>query len=89
MGDDQTAEIRRALLAAGAFDFVEAFPPKDNPARRVFRAAKLSTAVFGMLKTSDALQTRTFLSRVNSANVIDDGAPSLMLSKAEIPLYDP
>lgn len=43
LGDEQASGIRRMLLSAGAFSEIHAFPQKDNPSRRVFRDAKLST----------------------------------------------
>jgi Eco57I restriction-modification methylase len=46
LGDEQARGIREALLRDGSFLQIHAFPQKDNPSRRVFRDAKLSTAMF-------------------------------------------
>ncbi|TWT41907.1 Modification methylase TaqI [Phycisphaerae bacterium RAS1] len=90
LGDDQAADLRRAMLEAGALTAVEAFPQKDDPARRVFPDAKLSTCVFTLLKTADESVRRTpFRSRQHPADRIDESSPSLKLTTEQIPLYDP
>lgn len=90
LGDDQAADLRRAMLDAGAFTSVEAFPQKDNPSRRVFREAKLSTAIFTMVKTaSPVLRGQPFTSRQHPADEIEPDSPSLQLRTDDIPLYDP
>ena len=90
LGDDQAAEIRRLILGAGAFTSVDAFPQKDNSAQRVFAEAKLSTAVFSLIKTADeTVRNSEFISRVHPAQYIETDSPSLSLSTPEIPLYDP
>ncbi|HWE95247.1 MAG TPA: Eco57I restriction-modification methylase domain-containing protein [Tepidisphaeraceae bacterium] len=90
LGDEQASGIRRAILAAGAFRNIEAFPQKDDPERRVFRDAKLSTAVFVVHKTEkEAERALPFTSRIHPANVIDPGSPTLQMSAPAIPLYDP
>lgn len=90
LGDDQAADIRRRVVEVGAFTGIEAFPQKDNPARRVFSEAKLSTAVFTLQKgKSDSTDERVFVARVHPGRTIDADAPSLKLSTAFIPLYDP
>jgi hypothetical protein len=48
LGDDQAADLRRHMVSLGSFTGIEAFPQKDDPAKRVFPEAKLSTAVFAM-----------------------------------------
>ncbi len=90
LGDDQAADLRRAMFDAGAFTSVEAFPQKDDPTRRVFPEAKLSTAIFTMVKTaSPALRSRPFTARQHPANTIEPGSPSLQLRTDDVPLYDP
>jgi hypothetical protein len=88
LGDDQAAGLRAALFDAGGFTGVEAFPQKDDPARRVFRDAKLSTAVF-LFEKSEAAKGRSFRAHVHPANVIEPDSPGLTLTTADIPLYDP
>lgn len=90
LGDDQSADLRRAMLASGAFTSVDAFPQKDDPSRRIFAEAKLATAVFTHVRTDDeALRARPFTSRQHPANAIDEDSASLTLRTADIPLYDP
>jgi len=90
LGDDQAADIRRMLLDAGAFTSIDAFPQKDDPRRRVFPEAKLSTAVFSYQKTDiPKAKAQQFTSHVHPAQYIDPAAPSLTLNNEQIPLYDP
>jgi type I restriction-modification system DNA methylase subunit len=90
LGDDQAADIRRRIVEVGAFTGIEAFPQKDNPARRVFSEAKLSTAVFTLLKGSvGETGGPEFVARVHPGRMIESNSPSLKLSTASIPLYDP
>jgi hypothetical protein len=89
LGDDQSAEVRRAMLDAGALTSVDAFPQKDDPNRRVFPEAKLSTTAFTMMRTTnDASRMKPFVSRQHPANRIEEGSPSLALQTDHIPLYD-
>jgi len=90
LGDDQAAELRRMMLGSGRFVRINAFPQKDNPQKRVFPEAKLSTAVYILQKTADvAEQGRRFPSDVHPGRELSEVQASLHLSTAEIPLYDP
>jgi hypothetical protein len=90
LGDDQAADIRRKIVEVGSFTGIEAFPQKDNPARRIFPEAKLSTAVFTLNKgKSDDADSQEFISRVHPGRMIESESPSLRLSTTSIPLYDP
>lgn len=90
LGDDGAADVRRKILDLGVFTGIEAFPQKDDATNRIFPEAKLSTAIFTILKTksSDA-STRPFTSRVHPGRVIEANSPSLTLNTQSIPLYDP
>lgn len=90
LGDDSAADLRRAMLGAGRFTSIDAFPQKDDPRRRVFPEAKLSTAVFVMQKRRDErARTATFTSRVHPGRELTEVQAQLQLSSDEIPLYDP
>lgn len=90
LGDDQAADLRRAILNHGAFTSVDAFPPKDDPRKRVFPEAKLSTVVFTALRTvAPTLQSEPFVSRVHPERTFEPRSPSFQLTAGEIPLYDP
>ena len=90
LGDDQAADIRRKIVDVGAFTGIEAFPQKDDPRNRVFAEAKLSTAVFTLVKDQSAdAESRTFVSRVHPAMSIESRSPTLTLSTSAIPSYDP
>lgn len=90
LGDEQAVGLRREILKEGTFCAIEAFPQKDDPLRRVFRDAKLSTAISIILKTtSKALRNTPFMSRVHPANLIEENSPALTAKAEDIPLYDP
>jgi hypothetical protein len=90
LGDEQASGIRKCLLGSGAFAAIESFPQKDDARRRVFRDAKLSTAVFIFEKgDAGAPPTARFRLRVHPSSRIEANSPGLVLSAQEIPLYDP
>ncbi|MBI5725962.1 MAG: Eco57I restriction-modification methylase domain-containing protein [Planctomycetes bacterium] len=90
LGDDQAVEIRKRIFEIGAFTSIDAFPQKDDHRRRVFEEAKLSSAIFTIVKTADSNAKRQpFVSRVHPAQFIREDSPSLRLSSEQIPLYDP
>jgi hypothetical protein len=90
LGDDQAADIRRKIVDVGSFTNVEAFPQKDNPKKRVFPEAKLSTAVFTLVKgQAEDSDSRSFIARVHPGRFIEEDSPSLTLTTGSIPLYDP
>jgi hypothetical protein len=90
LGDDQAADLRREMLRQGALTSVDAFPQKDDPERRVFPEAKLATAVFSLVKIEDAaLRAAAFVARVHPEACVEGESPSLLLTSADIPKYDP
>jgi len=89
LGDDQAADLRREILARAAFTSVDSFPQKDDPDKRIFREAKLSTVVFTLMKTeSVAARSEPFTIRVHPENFVREDSPSLSLASADIPQYD-
>ena len=90
LGDDQATAVRSMLFEQTILTSLEVFPQKDDPKRRVFLEAKLSTVVFTARKADgDADSGARFRSRVHPANLIEQASPSVMLSTREIELYDP
>lgn len=90
LGDEQAVGIRREILRVAVFRSIEAFPQKDRPSIRVFREAKLSTAVVVLKKTASASARKAkFTVRVHPENVIVSNAKSMALTSADIALYDP
>lgn len=90
LGDEQASGIRRMLFSAGEFREIHAFPQKDNPARRVFRDAKLSTALFIYRKLRPDQRTDgRFQSQVHPAQFVEQTSPRLTLNSNSINLYDP
>lgn len=88
LGDQQATDIRRAILAIGTFTDVDSFPQKDDPRKRVFPEAKLSTAVVIVHKTSDGVDA-PFACRVHPGRELTETTASLSISREQVPLYDP
>lgn len=90
LGDQNALGLRQLVLRQGAFTQVHAFPQKDDPHKRVFRDAKLSTVVFGMLKTTDpSVRAMQFRSTRHPGKWFEPDAPSLLIATEDIPKYDP
>lgn len=90
LGDEQALGIRREILRIGTLTAIEAFPQKDDPGRRVFKDAKLSTVIAIVFRDlSENARTKPFRARVHPANQICQDSPSLVLTATDIPLYDP
>ena len=73
LGDDQSAGVRKMLLST-SIQVIEAFPQKDDPKRRVFEDAKLSTCVFATKKSPE---DTPFKARVHPGKDIDLTSPVL------------
>jgi len=86
LGDDQAREVRRVLLEKTGLVAVESFPQKDDPRRRVFYEAKLSTAVF---VTRGETTNRPLLVRSHPGRVIEDNSDHLLVRPGEISAFEP
>ena len=86
LGDDQSVGVRKMLLTSTSLQTIEAFPQKDDPKRRVFEDAKLSTCVFATAKTTD---DTLFQARVHPGKDIEEKSPSLTIRRNDVKLYDP
>ena len=90
LGDDQAAELRREILRRAVLSSVDSFPQKDDPQKRVFREAKLSTVVFTLTKTDlAAARAEPFTIHVHPENTVRADSPCLSLTTVDIPQYDP
>ena len=59
LGDEQgRARDTAGSIAGRTFTQIHAFPQKDNPNRRIFRDAKLSTALFVYFKSTSRARVR-------------------------------
>ena len=90
LGDEQSSGVRRAIVSSGSFTEIHAFPQKDNPARRVFRDAKLSTTLFVYQKSLEFAATTSFHSYVHPVESIEfTSLLGLDLDGNSIKTYDP
>ena len=90
LGDHQAADLRRDILDRAVFTSVDSFPQKDRPEKRIFPEAKLSTVVFTLTKAEQAsARAQPFTIRVHPENRLLEDSPTLRLTSADIPQYDP
>ncbi len=86
IGDNQAVTVRKYLLENSAFKFIECFPQKDNPQKRIFKDAKLSTVIFGVVKENSG---DNFYVRSHPGKYIETPIESsLTISKDEILKFD-
>jgi Eco57I restriction-modification methylase len=86
LGDDQAVGVRKMLLSETALQYIEAFPQKDDPKRRVFEDAKLSTCVVVTARSTDDVP---FRARVHPGKEIEMSSPCLTIRRDDVKLYDP
>ena len=86
LGDNQSSTVRQYIFNNGSLIFIECFPQKDDPNNRVFKEAKLSTAIFSILKktTNNQFYVRTHHGKYIEAKIKD----SLKINKNEILSFD-
>ena len=87
VGDRQAANVRKMLLSRISLQVIETFPQKDDPHRRVFRDAKLSTALF--VAANQESHERPLVVRTHPAGSVDQGSPELRLSQPSVMIFDP
>ena len=85
LGDKQATEVRRLLLEEMNLIAIEAFPQKDDPNKRVFREAKLSTTIFVAKGHSNG---ELFSVRTNRAHLFDRDQESLRLNPSDVLRFD-
>jgi hypothetical protein len=86
LGDEQAQGVRKMLLRDTGLIAIEAFPQKDDPVKRVFKEAKLSTSI---LVTTKDLSSETFAVRTHVANIIKADSSRVVVSPKDIAKYDP
>lgn len=86
LGDDQAAGVRALLMRDTDMRAIEAFPQKDDPHRRVFAEAKLSTAVFVTRRLPSAT---TFTVRTHPGKTIEADSACLRISSRDLLRFDP
>ena len=90
LGDKSCAATRRFLISNSSFFSADCFPQKDNPNRRVFRNAKLSTMVFcsERIKKTDERNASVQM-RVFPWNSFEDPCRASHIQLADAALLDP
>lgn len=86
LGDAQSSGVRHVLLDETGLQRIEAFPQKDDPKKRVFPEAKLSTTVFVVKRACD---DERFILRVHPENQVVEDSHPLIIRPSELREYDP
>ena len=86
LGDDQAKDVRQLILSNSELIAVESFPQKDNPLKRVFLEAKLSTVVF---VTRGRYTGLPFSVRTHPFGLLDSRSPALKIRPDEVSAFDP
>jgi hypothetical protein len=86
LGDEQSAGVRKQLLEMTTLQAIEAFPQKDDPSRRVFSEAKLSTAVFQYRMSS---KRSKFVVTTHPGGLLTEVSGSLSIAPSEVLAFDP
>jgi hypothetical protein len=86
MGDEQASALRKIFLSRLRLLSIEAFPQKDDPDRRVFPEAKLSTAILVVINQNNRAP---FTVRTHAGKYIESSSQTLHLSPDEISRFDP
>jgi Alw26I/Eco31I/Esp3I family type II restriction m6 adenine DNA methyltransferase len=87
IGDISCSKTRQFLLTSTEELKLDCFPQKDNPNKRIFKDAKLSTVIFTGSKTGNS-KTRVKI-RVFPANSFEDAHRSCEFSNEEVMLVSP
>jgi adenine-specific DNA-methyltransferase len=86
VGDCSASELRRWIFDNCRVDFIEAFPERDNPNKRVFEAAKMSVCILNLQRVKSPNQT--FFLRINTDRFVDERSPRTMLTRDQLTLLD-
>ena len=85
-GDLSISKLRKYILDHNGILFIEAFPERDNPNKRVFEAVKMSVCILNLKKTRTE---NPFFIRSNSDRFIDVNAEKNYLTQEIISKIDP
>ena len=84
-GDLSIKNLRKYILEKKNIHFIEAFPERDNPKKRVFEAAKMSVCI---LNAQNNHKTNDFFIRLNHDRFIDLNSERNYIGINEIKLLD-
>ena len=85
IADSSAANLRNYILNNCCIQFIEAFPERDDPKKRVFEAAKMSVCVMNLRKIK---KQSSFFIRINCDRYIDEQKPKTFLNTELIALLD-
>ena len=85
IADSSTSNLRNYIFNNCCIQFIEAFPERDDPNKRVFESAKMSVCVMNLVKSK---KDHPFFIRINDDRFINDQKQKTFLTAASIALID-
>lgn len=90
LGDKSCSNTREFLLSSTSDLEFDCFPQKDNPSKRIFEDAKLSTTIFfGEKATAIKEQKQKFIIRTYPANSFEDEHKKCSIQLKDLKAIDP
>ena len=86
VGDCSAGDLRKWVLENCRIHFIEAFPERDNPAKRVFEAAKMSVCILNLQRFKS--DNHSFFLRIHKDRFVEESNPKTILSRDRIQLLD-
>ena len=86
VADSSVAQLRRYILNNCTILFIEAFPERDNPKKRVFEASKMSVCIMNLTKCKNT--AHSFFIRIQNDRYIDESKQKTLINKDIISLLD-
>ncbi len=85
-GDESMMKLRRSIFDTNKITSIEAFPERDNINKRVFQPVKMSVCIMTLIKDKGE---EGFLIRTNNDRFVNYSKEKVLLSYADIRLFDP
>jgi Alw26I/Eco31I/Esp3I family type II restriction m6 adenine DNA methyltransferase len=86
VGDSSAASLRRYVMENCRIRAIEAFPERDNTAKRVFEAAKMSVCIMNLSRR--VAPESEFSLRIHKDRFVDESGPRTMLDADRVKILD-
>lgn len=87
LADQQTFNLRHFLLTHCRIVFIEAFPQKDDPTRRIFSEAKLPTCI--VVAKRESPDGKPFQVAVHPGRLLEEVSGKYQITPNQVDLFDP
>ena len=87
LGDLSANKLRKYIFNNETVKYIEAFPERDNEAKRVFQSAKMSVCILGSNKGGTNKNSK-FSFRINDDRYVNTNYEQIEMSPAELAMID-